>query len=160
MIKKPIREKQHQLDPELYKGERPISFTLCIKNKTEFFVNTDRFNLFEIILLNELKNFDCLAPIYLFMPDHLHMILRGNNSDSDIKKCLDMFKQKSGYLLSKKFPDIKWQKDYYDHILRSEENLYIRIRYILNNPVRAELVKHWNQYPYKGSTLYNLNKWD
>jgi hypothetical protein len=55
---------------------------------------------------------------------------------------------------------IKWQKDYYDHILRKKENLNIHIKYILNNPVRAGLVDYWKQYPYKGSTLYNLENWD
>jgi hypothetical protein len=41
------------------------------------------------------------------MPDHLHTTLKGNNSDSDIKKCIDMFKQKSGYWLRKNYSDIK-----------------------------------------------------
>ena len=160
MIKKTIREKRHRLDPEIYKGERPVSFTLCIKNKDEFFTDYKQFNMFNEILLNELESFDCSAFVYLFMPDHIHMTLRGNKSDSDIKKCIDMFKQKSGYLLSKNFPHIKWQKDYYDHVLRSKENLDIHIKYILNNPVRAGLVKYWKQYPFKGSSIYNLVEWD
>ena len=160
MINKPIREKRHRLGSEIYKGERLISFTLCVKNKDDFFTENKRFKIFEKILLNELNNFDCSAFVYLFMPDHLHMTLKGNNSDSDIQKCIDMFKQKSGYWLSKNYPDIKWQKDYYDHIIRSKENLHIHLKYILNNPVRSRLVKYWKQYPFKGSTIYNLNEWD
>jgi len=160
MINKQIREKRHRLGSGIYKGERPISFTLCVKNKDDFFTDNKRFGIFEKILLNELNNFDCSAFVYLFMPNHLHMTLRGNNSDSDIKKCIDMFKQKSGYWLSKNYPDIKWQKDYYDHILRSKENLHIHLKYIINNPVRARLAKYWKQYPFKGSTIYNLNEWD
>ena len=93
------------------------------------------------------------------MPDHMHLTLVGNDSKSNMKKCLEMFKQKTGYWLGKNFPEIKWQKDYYDHILRKQENLDINIKYILNNPVRAGLVDYWNQYPFKGSTVYNLDEW-
>jgi len=156
---KPVREKKHRFDPEIYMGERIVSFTICIKDKKKVFVNGKIFIVFEKILLEELKNYNCSALIYLFMPDHAHLTLTGDKSNSDIKKCLDMFKQKTGYWLSKNYPDVKWQKDYYDHILRSKENLDIHIKYILNNPVRAGLVEFWKQYSFKNSTIYNLDEW-
>lgn len=155
-----IREKRHRLDEEIYIGERPISFTLCIKNRKHYFISNSTFQIFEKILLNELKFFDCLAFVYLFMPDHIHLVLGGNNSNANVKKCLEMFKQKSGYFLSKNVKYIHWQKDYYDHILRSEENLEVHLKYILSNPVRARIVDYWKKYPFKGSTIYNLNEWD
>ena len=156
---KAIREKRHRLDPEVYNGERIISFTLGIKNKKIFFTTNDVYTTFKEILLNELKNFNCSAYVYLFMADHVHLTLAGNDSSSNIKKCLDMFKQKTGFWLSQNHADIKWQKDYYDHILRSKENLEIHIKYILNNPVRAGLVENWKYYPFKGSTIYDLEEW-
>jgi len=48
---------------------------------------------------------------------------------------------------------------FYDHILRKDEDIPKQINYILQNPVRKGLVKNWKDYPYKGSTLYNLNEW-
>ncbi len=159
MPKKIIIEKKHRLDADIYKGERPITFTLCLKNRDQFFVSKNEFTVFEKILLNELANFDCSAFVYLFMPDHVHLTIAGNESNSDIKKCIDMFKQKTGYWLSQNHPEVKWQKDYYDHILRSKENLDVHIKYILNNPVRAGFVEFWKQYLFKGSTIYNLNEW-
>lgn len=157
---KTIREKKHRLDEEIYIGERPVSFTLCIKDRKQYFTSDSPFQIFEQILLDELKSFDCFAFIYLFMPDHVHLVLGGNNSNSNVKKCLEIFKQKSGYYLSKNSKNIHWQKDYYDHILRSEENLEVHSKYILNNPVRAGIVDYWKTYPFKGSTIYNLNEWD
>ena len=159
MKKKFIREKKHRLDSEIYKGERPISFTFCIKDNNHFFTSNVQFKIFEKILVDELNDFNCSAYVYIFMPDHVHMILAGNDFDANIKKCLEMFKQKTGYSLSKNYPHIKWQKDYYDHILRSKENLDVHIKYILNNPVRAGIVEHWKQYLFKGSTVYDLNEW-
>lgn len=159
MNKKIIREKRHRLDAEVYKGGIVVTFTMCIKDRKYFFVKNDRFLKFEKILLNELKEFNCSAFVYLFMPEHSHLTLTGNDEKSEIKGCIDMFKQKTGYWLSKNHPEIKWQKDYYDHILRSKENLDFHIKYILNNPVRAGLVDYWKEYPYKGSTVYNLDDW-
>lgn len=159
MKKKLVRERKHRLEAEIYIGERPVTFTICIKDKREFFTSTDRFRVFEQILTNELNNFNCSACVYLFMPDHVHLTMTGNDSSSDIKKCIDMFKQKTGFWLAQNHSEVKWQKDYYDHILRSKENLEIHIKYILNNPVRAGLVDHWKEYKFKGSTIYNLDKW-
>lgn len=160
MKKNFIREKKHRLDTNVYIGERPATFTLCIKDKKKFFISDNIFQIFQKILLLELNNFNCLAYVYLFMPDHMHMTLTGNDSSSNTKKCIDMFKQKTGFWLSKNYSSIKWQKDYYDHILRSEENLNVHIKYILNNPVRAGLVEYWKKYQFKGSTVYDLNEWD
>lgn len=155
-----IREKKHRLDQEIYIGERPISFTLCIKDRKHYFTNIFTFQIFEQILINELKSFDCFAFVYLFMPDHVHLVLGGNNSNSNVKKSLEMFKQKSGFYLSKNTKSIHWQKGYYDHILRSDESLEVQLKYILNNPVRAGFVDYWKKYPFKGSTIYNLIEWD
>ncbi|MDZ7623878.1 MAG: hypothetical protein U5J96_05445 [Ignavibacteriaceae bacterium] len=71
-----------------------------------------------------------------------------------------MFKKKTGFWLYKNKPDYKWQKDYYDHILRKEEDLETLIKYILNNPVRIGLVENWKLYKFKGSTVYNLDEWE
>ena len=136
----PFRERKHRLDAEIYRGEYIISFTLCIKDKEEFFTNHKIFKTFEDILLGELNAFDCSAYVYLFMPNHVHILLSGNNPKVDIKKCLESFKQKTGFWLYEHKKEIKWQKDYYDHILRSEDNLIVYTKYILNNPVRASLV--------------------
>lgn len=155
-----IREKKHRLDQEIYIGESPISFTLCIKDRKHYFTNISTFQIFEQILINELKSFDCFAFVYLFMPDHVHLVLGGNNSNSNVKKSLEMFKQKSGFYLSKNTKSIHWQKGYYDHILRSDENLEVQLKYVLNNPVRAGFVDYWKKYLFKGSTIYNLIEWD
>ena len=49
-----------------------------------------------------------------------------------------------------------WQKDFYDHIVRDEDETGRHIRYILNNPVKQGLVRHWKDYPFMGSTLLDL----
>jgi REP element-mobilizing transposase RayT len=41
-----------------------------------------------------------------------------------------------------------WQEESFDHVLRSSENLDAKIDYILQNPVRAGLVRDWQMYPW------------
>ncbi len=160
LFRYPYREKKHRLNAELYIGQILVSVTLCVKDRKELFVDENIFQQFESFLLKELNEGDCSAYIYLFMPDHAHIILSGNSENSDIKKCIDRFKKKTGFWLYKNKPDYKWQKDYYDHILRKEEDLETLIRYILNNPVRIGLVENWKLYKFKGSTVFNLDEWE
>lgn len=157
---KQIRERKHRLADELYKGFNSISFTVCVKDKITFFNSLEKFLAFEKILLNELESFKCDSDVYLFMPDHFHLIVSGKSSDSDIKACLEMFKQKSGFHIKKLYPGFQWQKDYYDHIIKEEENLVTQIKYILNNSVRAGITSNWKDYRYKGSTRFNFDEWD
>jgi putative transposase len=72
---------------------------------------------------------------------------------------MKMFKQKTGFLFSQAGCGIVWQKDFYDHIIRDEQDLTNHIRYILLNPVRKGLVSSWREYPHKGSTVYDLGRW-
>jgi len=159
MKNRAIREKSHRLSGEMYLGCKSVAFTICIKGVDKLFVSKRIFTIFENELLDSIQHYRCSTDIYLFMPDHLHIIVKGNRKDSNIKKGIEIFKQKTGYWLSKNLLNIKWQKDYYDHIIRNEEDIQNQIKYILNNPVRTKIVKNWKEYPYKGSTIYNLEKW-
>jgi len=41
-----------------------------------------------------------------------------------------------------------WQRESFDRIVRSDENLRRKREYIINNPVRAGLVSSWDDYPW------------
>ena len=66
------------------------------------------------------------------------------------------FKQQSGFWLGQQRPAFHWQKDFYDHIIRANEDLGTQIRYIANNPVRKGLVSDWHDYPFTGSIGIDL----
>ncbi|MGB2870177.1 MAG: hypothetical protein WBD36_17140, partial [Bacteroidota bacterium] len=68
--------------------------------------------------------------------------------------------QQTGFWLSQNHPSVHWQKDFYDRILRDEEEVERHILYILENPVKKGMVENWKEYPYKGSTVYKLDEMD
>jgi REP element-mobilizing transposase RayT len=94
---------------------------------------------------------DCIVPVYCFMPDHQHLIIQGTRGYSDLWKTVVSYKQKTGFWMSVNKPEMKWQKDFYDRIIRGDDDIAAQIRYILDNPVRKGLVTLWQQYPFKGA---------
>ena len=94
------------------------------------------------------------------MPEHCHLLLQGESDNSNILDAVKAFKQKSSYFFSSNNFEFGWQKDFYDHIIRNDEDINQQIIYILYNPVRKELVTEWKDYPFKGSMVYDLEEWD
>lgn len=41
-----------------------------------------------------------------------------------------------------------WQRGYYDHAIRKDEDAWAAARYIINNPIRACLAVSIGDYPY------------
>ncbi|MDR1491173.1 MAG: hypothetical protein LBT05_00380 [Planctomycetaceae bacterium] len=85
----------------------------------------------------------------LVMPDHFHAIL-GFGRNYEMKQVIMSWKR---YLT--KYAGINWQKDFFDHRIRSDESLSEKIEYIRRNPVRQNLVirpEDW-QYAWSGDDL-------
>jgi putative transposase len=49
-----------------------------------------------------------------------------------------------------------WQRSFYDHFLRLDEDCMLVAKYIIGNPVRKGIVEHWEDYPFSGSLVYDL----
>lgn len=92
-----------------------------------------------------------MVPIYCFMDDHQHLIISGTGVDSDLWKTVVSYKQKTGFWMSVNKPGMRWQKDFYDHVIRTKEDIVTQVRYIQGNPIRKCLVPFWEEYPFKGS---------
>jgi putative transposase len=136
-----------------YRGTYAYFVTILTKDRHLYFEETNIVNslidvLFEI---GKLEKFKILT--YCFMPDHLHFLVAGDDDKSNLKRFVDLFKQKSGYWFKKNFKDNLWHVSYYDHILRKEETIENVALYILGNPVRKGLVSDFNEYPFSKSFL-------
>jgi len=154
-----VKEQKHRLPHEFYTGYTIVSYTKCVKNRKPLFTEQSIFKVFEEYLLKELINGECDAFIYLFMPDHAHFLISGKSHQADSLKVMYRFSQRTGDWLSKHKPSFRWQKDFYDHILRKEDVVEKHVRYILENPIRKNIVNNWKKYPFKGSTVYRFDEW-
>ena len=149
-----IKEKKHRLKREEYRGHKRISFTLCIKDRKKLFTKKEIIEKFIGTLKDILYKYKIKNWIYVFMPNHLHLVVEGLDENSDIYKAIVEFKQKTAITMK----NYKWQKDFYDHIHREEENVFNSLWYIINNPVRKELIKEPLEYFGLGPIDFNIEE--
>ena len=88
---------------------------------------------------------------YVLMPDHFHAFV----GLDDRKITLSIWTKSLKNALSKtlRASGIRaphWQKGFFDHILRSAESYEEKWHYVRENPVRANLVSKWEDWPYRG----------
>ena len=90
------------------------------------------------------------------MPDHVHLLVHGGSESADCKQFIVLGKRYSGYVYAQEFGGKLWQRYGYERTLRQEEDSLTVARYILENPVRAQLAACVAEYPYVGSTICSL----
>ena len=95
---------------------------------------------------HEQSNVESIA--FVLMPDHFHWLfsLGSYLSLSTIIASIKRTSSRKLNQLNKKIGSI-WQKGYYDHALRKEEDIKKISRYIVANPLRAGLVDQIGDYP-------------
>ena len=85
---------------------------------------------------------------FVVMPDHLHWLfqLAGTRPLSVSVNTIKSYASRTiNQIIGRSGP--VWQKRYYDHALRDEENLAAVARYIVANPLRAGLARNVADYP-------------
>lgn len=148
--------KRPRLTDEAYLGGQRYSITVATNQRTHVFAHTAIFGAMRGMLKVVAEKTGFRVWVFCFMPDHLHLLLEGKESRSDMQQFMKLFKQKSGYWHIKETGQKLWGTSYFDHVLREEENTIAVVKYILANPERAGLVKHWYEYPYSGSLELNI----
>jgi REP element-mobilizing transposase RayT len=142
------RRKNIRLPNQIYELSSQIfSVTICVQGRRPIFKNEK----WAKTLLGSL-NTGLIAKqteqyAWCLMPDHFHLLIspRGANL-SDIQSA---WKSYTAHLLRKVGLDgACWQRGFYDHALRKEEDVQRAAEYIINNPVRKGLVQNWRDYPF------------
>lgn len=152
-----IHARRHRFPRGSYRGLIRVAFTMVVFDRKDIFVKSDVVDAFSDILRHTTGASDCTVPIYCFLPDHVHVMLQGNTAASDLWFAVTNFKQRTGYWFRTHQSKARWQKGFYDHILRSNEDRRRQVRYIAENPVRAGLVELWSDYPFTGSIGHVLD---
>jgi len=85
------------------------------------------------------------------MPDHAHLIytpLADERGPISIPEIMHAIKSESAHTINRALQrkGRVWQDESFDHVLRCNENLAEKTRYILQNPVRAGLVLEPRDY--------------
>ncbi len=91
--------------------------------------------------------YDCVhLDAWVIMPNHIHLLLRleqaaGGLGGPPLQEIIGRFKSYTTHLYS----DILWQRSFYEHVIRGQQD-YLEIwEYIENNPLKWELDKFYRQ---------------
>jgi REP-associated tyrosine transposase len=141
-----LARQQYEIQGQIF------NITICTFNHCHLFQNNQHAG----IAFNTLRSgpFGKQTELYTacLMPDHVHLLIspvEGNLIDS-----VNRWKSYTANLLLKNGVNGScWQRGFYDHALRKEDDIRIVAEYIMNNPVRAGIVKQWNDYP------FSWNRW-
>ena len=154
-----ITRKQIRLENFDYSSNGAYFVTVCTKDRQRLFGEIEKTPVgaalrgrpnnphkmiekwvFEI----EKKYNNAKVDYYVIMPDHIHfiLILSGDHTGSPLQRIMNWFKTmttneyikgiKEGKYMS--FDKKLWQRGYFEHIIRNENDLYEIRQYIENNP--------------------------
>ncbi len=93
----------------------------------------------------------CILDVAVVMPDHVHLTLTplaDANGSFSIPQIMHAIKSEWAHHINKALErkGKVWQDESFDHVLRGDESLAGRTAYILENPLRAGLVKSSAEY--------------
>jgi putative transposase len=114
------------------------------KNRKPTFESFGNSRLFINILKEDQARQQSKTLAFVVMPDHVHWLMIVKKAD--LSKTVKRIKSIS----SRYIAELQWSDGFYDHMIRSDENLRTVARYIVANPVRAGLVSsvggysHWD----------------
>ncbi|MEX0967636.1 MAG: transposase [Bacteroidia bacterium] len=98
--------------------------------------------------LHYLDSRDWTLISFCIMPNHVHLVVE--KPEKELFRILQSHKRhtarESDKLLNR--TGNFWQAESYDHCVRDGNELERIIKYVLNNPVKAALVKSWEDWPH------------
>ena len=125
-------------DKQPYFKQRQLAQKLC-----EVLIETARENQIKVYA-------------YCIMPDHMHMLLEPSES-MGIIEFVRYIKGRFATWCRKNNKSMRFQKSFYDHILRKEEDVYLTAKYIMGNPARAGIEPCVGNYPFAGSLVFDFS---
>ncbi len=130
---------------------RRIYFVTPVATQRRNIFNDKRVAQATVECLLDLKlNMNFNLYLYCLMPDHFHALIGVGKSDKTLGAICGAFKSLSTRAYWQWYRGKLWQRQFFDHIVRNEEDFFETRDYIRLNPVRRGLVEMWEQWPYTG----------
>lgn len=148
----PFRRKRLRLADFNYADPNYIYFaTICARYPTRPFLNDALAQEVIKAIHWSREHQRWVVYCYCLMPDHLHLVLSPGPAGMSLSECFRAFKR---WTTRKTWEHgvhgRLWQRSWYDHIARKDEDVLAMCRYVLANPVRKGLVENPEDWPFSG----------
>ncbi len=149
--------KKIRLSPEIYRiVDIPCSITIATRKKQRIFSNQDLAHDFVALLRRQCEQNKIPLYAYCVMSDHVHLLISASEKEGIIEFVREIKSLSTQMAWRHGYSGAIWQRSFYDHFLRKDEDCEMVANYIVHNPVRAGIVQHWQNYPFSGSLVYEL----
>ncbi len=129
----------------------PIYFVTACTNERQPILNHNAVHRRLIEFGNQGETYGAWLGAYVLMPDHLHLFVIVDDRELSLSSWMKSLKNSlSSSLRDQGIPSPHWQRGFFDHVLRSGDSYSSKWEYVRENPVRAALVKTWQDWPFLG----------
>lgn len=136
-----------------YQGYAVVHWTLTLESHGTGWLTPGFHAAFRELMLHTAAREGLLCPAYCLMPDHLHLIWMGLKPTTDQRNAMAFLRTH----LKRSIAPKKFQRQAHDHVLREDERKQDTFAnaclYVLNNPVRANLVINARDWEYLGAVV-------
>ncbi len=152
--RKPLR----RLDTISISISVPVYFiTVCVAGRRRLLANSDSFAVLRSEWASARSRYGWAVGRFVVMPDHVHFFCVSDETEKSksLSGFVGGFKQWTSKAilgrLALRAP--LWQREFFDHLLRSGESYASKWEYVRNNPVRAGLARSADDWPYAGEVV-------
>ncbi len=124
--------------------------TIVTKDRSKFFNDKRLAKSTVETLLNLHKKYNFNLYSYCLMPDHFHALIGIGESGMTLGRICGDFKSLSTREFWKFYDGKLWQRQFFDHVIRNEQDFFETVEYIRLNPVEAKLVENWKDWKWTG----------
>jgi REP element-mobilizing transposase RayT len=84
------------------------------------------------------------------MPNHVHIVFTILDTRKTLSDIMKLIKGSSAISINKLLNrnGNLWQAESFDRLIREEKEMYNIVKYVLLNPVKANLVSEWKNWEY------------
>ena len=151
-----------RLDNAFYRGAAVVHWVFTLADRATGWLDDGVHGQARELMEHTMVRYELLCPVYCVMPEHMHLLWMGVSESSNQQKASMFFRRHLNGVLSSK--GVRLQKQSYDHVLKEHErerNAFEKIAwYILENPVRAGLVKDRSEWAYSGCIVPGFPDWN
>ncbi len=131
----------------------PIFFiTTCAADRRSLFSNERIASIFIEEWRSASQRHGWYVGQFVIMPDHVHFFCSAGNESKSLSEFMKYWKEWTSKRIKREcgVAGKIWQREFFDHVMRSEESYAQKKEYVFNNPVRAGLVKNADEWLWKG----------
>jgi REP element-mobilizing transposase RayT len=151
-----MRARKHLRRLDAISIETPIYFiTICVAKRRPLLNNDAAFAVLRSEWEGAPSRYGWSVGRFVVMPDHVHFFCVCDETSQGGKSLSDFvggFQQWTAKAILRNFglSAPLWQREFFDHLLRSDESYGSKWTYVRENPVRAGLAQSPEDWPYAG----------